>query len=102
MGTKGGRSGNGLLSLSPGAAAFALTLLGFLLLGTVDQQVVASLFIGIFALAVVRLAAARPASGRGRAMAALRARLLAVGHGDLASPAPEMLRRELPALAAAV
>jgi diguanylate cyclase (GGDEF)-like protein len=35
-------------------------------------------------------------------MAALRDRLLAVGRGDLASPAPEMLRRELPALAAAV
>lgn len=93
---------NLLFSLIAGAAAFILTLLGFLLLGTVDQQVVASLFIGLFALAVVRLATERPNSGQEQAMAALRERLLAVGQGDLASPAPEALRREVPALAAAV
>jgi diguanylate cyclase (GGDEF)-like protein len=97
-----GMISNRLLSVCAGAAACALTLLGFLLLGTIDQQVVASLFIGLFALAVVRLAAERPNSAQARAMAALRERLLAVGQGDLISPAPEMLRREVPALAAAV
>src|SRR5579875_976732 len=102
MRTSVGMISNRLLSVCAGAAAFALTLLGFLLLGTLDQQVVASLFIGLFALAVVRLAAERPNSAQARAMAALRERLLAVGQGDLISPAPEMLRREVPALAAAV
>jgi diguanylate cyclase (GGDEF)-like protein len=102
MRTKVGRISNGLLSLSAGMAAFALTLLGFLLLGTINQQVVASLFIGLFALAVVRLAAERPNSAQARAMAALRERLLAVARGDLVSPAPALLRREEPAVAAAV
>ncbi|MDB5692227.1 MAG: hypothetical protein JWO81_1290 [Alphaproteobacteria bacterium] len=97
-----GRISNHVLSVCAGAAAFALTLLGFLLLGTIDQQVVASLFIGLFALAVVRLAAERPNSAQAQAMAALSERLLAVGRGDLVSPAPEMLRREVPAVAAAI
>jgi diguanylate cyclase (GGDEF)-like protein len=83
-------------------AAFALTLMGFLLLATLDQQVAASLFIGLFALAIVRLAAERPNSAQAQAMAALRERLLAVGHGDLVSPAPDSLHREAPAVAAAV
>jgi diguanylate cyclase (GGDEF)-like protein len=102
MTTGAGTISNRLLSMAAGAAAFILTLLGFLLLGRIDQQVVASLFIGLFALAVVRLAAERPNSGQARAMTALGERLLAVGHGDLASPAPEALRREVPAVAAAV
>lgn len=102
MRTSVGMISNRLLPLCAGAAAFALTLLGFLLLGTIDQQVVASLFIGLFALAVVRLAAERPNSAQAQAMAALSERLLAVGRGDLVSPAPESLRREVPAVAAAV
>jgi diguanylate cyclase (GGDEF)-like protein len=93
---------NRLLSVLAGTAAFILTLLGFLMLQTIDQQVVASLFIGLFALAIVRLAAERPNSGQAQAMAALKERLLAVGRGDLASPAPALLRREAPALAAAI
>jgi diguanylate cyclase (GGDEF)-like protein len=97
-----GRISNRLLSLCAGLAACGLTLVGFLLLGTLDQQVVASLFIGLFALAVVRLAAERPNSAQCQAMAALRERLLAVGHGDLVSPAPEKLRLEVPAVAAAI
>src|SRR4051794_25675863 len=97
-----GKISNRLFSVIAGMAAFALTLLGFLLLGTIDQQVVASLFIGLFALAVVRLAAERPNSAQARAMAALRERLLAVARGDLVSPAPALLRREEPAVAAAV
>ena len=102
MRTKSGRISNGLLSVVAGMAAFALTLIGFLLLGTIDQQLVASLFIGLFALAVVRLAAERPNSAQARAMAALRERLLAVVRGDLSSPAPALLHREEPAVAAAV
>ncbi len=102
MRTSVGMISNRLLSVCAGAAACGLTLLGFLLLATIDQQVVASLFIGLFALAVVRLAAERPNSAQAQAMAALKERLLAVGHGDLTSPAPESLRREVPVLAAAV
>ena len=93
---------NGLLSVFAGIAAFLLTLLGFLLLGRLDQQIVASLFIGLFALLVVRVATERPNSSHARAVAALIDRLLAVGRGDLASPAPSIVQRELPALAAAV
>ena len=93
---------NGIFSLAAGIAAFLLTLLGFLLLSTVNQQIVGSLFIGMFALLVVRYASERPNSGHARAVAALVERLLAVGRGDLNSPAPPALRREMPALAAAV
>jgi diguanylate cyclase (GGDEF)-like protein len=102
MRTTVGKISNRLLSVLAGSAAFALTLLGFRMLGTIDQQVVASLFIGLFALAIVRLAAERPNSAQAQAMAALSERLLAVGHGDLTSPAPEALRREVPAVAAAI
>ncbi|HEX8579002.1 MAG TPA: GGDEF-domain containing protein, partial [Allosphingosinicella sp.] len=93
---------NDLLSLLAGAAAFIFTLLGFLLLGEIDQQVVASLFLGLFALMVVRLAAERPNSGQARATAALIDRLLQVRRGDLSSPAPAVVRNEMPALASAV
>lgn len=97
-----GKISNRVLSVTAGASAFVLTLLGFLLLGSLDQQVVASLFIGLFALMVVHLAAERPNSAHARALAALIDRLMAVSRGDLASPAPAALKREMPALAAAV
>src|SRR3954466_6742953 len=93
---------NRLLSAVAGAAALAPTLLRFLLLGTPKQQGAASLLIGFFALAVVRLAAERPNSDHVRAVDALVARLLAVGRGELASPAPTGVRQEMPARAAAV
>jgi diguanylate cyclase (GGDEF)-like protein len=96
------RISNWLLSGFAGIAAFLFTLLGFLLLGRVDQQIVASLFIGLFALAIVRLAAERPNSAQARAVTALVDRLLAVSRGDLRSPAPQAVRTEMPALAAAV
>ena len=92
----------GMLSLLAGAAAFALTLLGFLLLSNLNQQVAASLVIGLFALCVVRMAAERPNGAQARAVAALIERLLAVRRGDLASPAPERLRVAMPELASAV
>jgi diguanylate cyclase (GGDEF)-like protein len=97
-----GKVSNRLLSAFAGGAAFALTLLGFLLLGTIDQQIAASLVMGCFALVVVRLAAERPNSAHMRAIDALVARLLAVSRGDLSSPAPPPVRQEMPALAAAV
>ncbi|HYE27588.1 MAG TPA: EAL domain-containing protein [Allosphingosinicella sp.] len=97
-----GKISNRVLSVMAGMSAFVLTLLGFLLLGSLNQQVVASLMIGLFALMVVHLAAERPNSAHARALAALIDRLLAVGRGDLASPAPAALKREMPALAAAV
>ncbi|HEX8238515.1 MAG TPA: EAL domain-containing protein [Allosphingosinicella sp.] len=97
-----GKISNRLLSIMAGVSAFVLTLLGFLLLGSLNQQVAASLVFGLFALAIVYLAAERPNSAHARAVAALIDRLMAVSRGDLASPAPLAVKRELPALAAAV
>jgi diguanylate cyclase (GGDEF)-like protein len=97
-----GKISNRVLSVMAGLSAFALTLLGFLLLGTLNQQVVASLFIGLFALMVVHLAAERPNTAHSRAVSALIDRLLAVSRGDLSSPAPAAVARDMPALAAAV
>lgn len=97
-----GKVSNRLLSLFAGLAAFALTLLGFLLLSRIDLQIVASLSIGLFALTLVRLAAERPHAENARAVSALIDRLLAVNRGDLASPAPAAVKSQLPALAAAV
>jgi diguanylate cyclase (GGDEF)-like protein len=93
---------NTLLSLAAGASAFVFTLLGFLLLSGIDQQVAASTVIGLFALLIVWVASERPNSGQARATAALIDRLMAVETGDLSSPAPLALRREMPALASAV
>jgi diguanylate cyclase (GGDEF)-like protein len=97
-----GKISNRVLSVMAGASAFMLTLLGFLLLGSLNQQVAASLVFGLFALTIVWMAAERPNSAHARAVASLIDRLLAVSRGDLASPAPSALKREMPALAAAV
>jgi len=91
-----------MLSVIAGGAAFALTLLGFLLLGSLNQQVAASLVIGLFALCIVRMAAERPNGEQARAVAALIDRLLAVRRGDLTSPAPEALSHAMPELGLAV
>jgi diguanylate cyclase (GGDEF)-like protein len=96
------RFGNITVSALAGMAAFAFTLTGFLILRDFGEQVMASTAIGLFALAVVWLAYERPNSAQARASAALINRLLAVGSGDLTSPAPAIVRRELPALANAV
>jgi diguanylate cyclase (GGDEF)-like protein len=94
-------SGN-LLSLFAGAAAFVFTFIAFLLVQGLDEQIAASLFIGMFALMLVWIAAEKPNSGHARAVTALIDRLLAVRTGDLVSPAPPPLRAEMPELAAAV
>ena len=97
-----GRISNRLLSVFAGASAFIFTFLAFLLLRGLDEQLAASILIGLFALLLVWIAAEKPNSGHARAVAALIDRLLAVRSGDLASPAPAPLRAEMPALAAAV
>lgn len=96
------RFGNLLTSALAGAAAFAFTLSAFLMLQDFNQQILASVAIGLFALAIVWLAFERPNSAQARAANALIDRLLAVGAGDLTSPSPPIVCREMPALAAAV
>jgi diguanylate cyclase (GGDEF)-like protein len=96
------RFGNILTSVLAGLAAFAFTLSAFLMLRDINQQILASFTIGMFALSIVWLAYERPNSAQARAASALIDRLLAVGSGDLTSPSPAVVRREMPALAAAV
>ena len=97
-----GKISNLVLSVCAGAASFAFTLLACLLLSEFDQQLVASLLIGLFALLVVWVASEKPNSRQARAISALIDRLMAVGTGDLSSPAPSALREEMPTLASAV
>lgn len=97
-----GKISNRMLSVCAGFASFAFTLLACILLSEFDEQLVASLSIGMFALLVVWVASEKPNSGQAKAVSALIDRMLAVGTGDLTSPAPAMLRQEMPALAAAV
>jgi diguanylate cyclase (GGDEF)-like protein len=94
--------GNVVLSLAAGLAAFVLTLAAFLMLQSLDEQIVASLGIGLFALLVVWVASEKPNSGHARAVRALVDRLMAVGDGDLESPTPAIVHREIPALGQAV
>jgi diguanylate cyclase (GGDEF)-like protein len=102
MGSAIERMSGRMLPVIAGAAAFVLTLLGFLLLGSLNQQVAASLVIGLFALCIVRMAAERPNLAQARAVSALIDRLLAVRRGDLASPAPQPLKEAMPELASVV
>lgn len=96
------RLGNILTSVLAGVASFLFTLTAFLMLRDISEQVMASVTIGLFALSIVWMAYEKPNSGQARAIAALVERLLAVKAGDLASPAPAALKREMPELAAAV
>jgi diguanylate cyclase (GGDEF)-like protein len=93
---------NFLMSLCAGVAAFVFTLVAILMLSDLNEQIVASATMGMFALLIVWVASEKPNSAHARAVAALIDRLLAVGAGDLTSPAPPSVRRELPALASAV
>lgn len=90
------------MSLCAGAASFIFTLLAFLLLQDVGEQIAAALMIGLFALLLVWIASEKPNGRHARAVAALIERLLAVRSGDLTSPAPEEIRRDMPELASAV
>ena len=96
------RISSGVLSVCAGVASFLFTLAACLLLTRIDQQLAASMAIGLLALLVVWVASEKPNSRQARAVSALIDRLLAVKTGDLASPAPAVLREEMPALASAV
>jgi diguanylate cyclase (GGDEF)-like protein len=102
MGGKFRKISNFVLSACAGIASFVLTLMALLVLGELDQKIVVSLTMGGFALLLVWIAAERPNSGQARAVAALIDRLLAVAAGDFSSPAPDSVRKEMPALASAV
>ena len=96
------RLGTLLVSCLSGLASFVFTLAAFLILTRFDHQIAASILIGLFALLITWVVAVNPNSGHARASKALIERLLAVRSGDLSSPAPDIVRREMPDLAAAV
>ena len=93
---------NALLSGAAGFASFIFCLAAFLLISEWDQQIVAAVMAGAFCLLVSYIAAERPNSESARALSALGDRLLAVENGDLVSPAPAVVRKTMPKLAAAV
>ena len=72
------------------------SLIALLYLTEFDQKIVAALFAGGFCLLVSYIAAERPNSESARALTALSERLLAVEDGDLVSPAPALVRRNMP------
>ncbi|MGZ2411565.1 diguanylate cyclase (GGDEF)-like protein [Sphingomonas sp. F9_3S_D5_B_2] len=93
---------NAILSCAAGFASFVFSLAALLYITAFDQKIIAALFAGAFCLLVSYVAAERPNSDSARALAALGDRLLAVEDGDMVSPAPAVLRRSMPKLAAAV
>jgi diguanylate cyclase len=93
---------NMLLSGLAGVASFVFSLYAFLTLTALPEQIVAALVAGAFCLVVCYIASERPNSESARALAALRDRLLAVEEGDLTSPAPPVVQRVMPKVAAAV
>ena len=97
-----GKVSNVVLSACAGISSFLFTLLACLLLRELDEQLVASAVIGLFALLIVWIASEKPNSQQARATSALIDRLMAVGTGDLSSPTPAILREQMPTLAAAV
>ena len=93
---------NVLLSGAAGVASFLFSLAAFLFITELDTQIVASIVAGAFCLLISYVASERPNSESARALTALAERLLAVEEGDLTSPAPAILRKSNPKLAAAV
>ncbi|WP_309612387.1 EAL domain-containing protein [Sphingomonas sp.] len=93
---------NVLLSGAAGAASFLFSLTAFLYVTEFDVKILASVIAGAFCLLISYVASERPNSESARALAALGDRLLAVEDGDLVSPAPEIVQRTMPAVAAAV
>jgi len=93
---------NAVLSCAAGAASFLFSLTALLYLTELNEKIVAALAAGAFCLLVSYVAAERPNSESARALAALSDRLLAVEDGDLVSPAPASVQRNMPKLAAAV
>jgi diguanylate cyclase (GGDEF)-like protein len=93
---------NAALSCAAGFASFLFSLTALLYLTEFDQKILAALVAGAFCLLISYVASERPNSESARALASLSDRLMAVEDGDLVSPAPPVLRRTMPKLAAAV
>src|SRR6476620_11724647 len=93
---------NAILSCAAGLASFLFSLAALLYLTEFDEKIVAAFVAGAFCLLVSYVAAERPNSESARALASLSERLLAVEDGDLVSPAPAAVQRNMPKLAAAV
>jgi len=93
---------NAILSCAAGLASFIFSLTALLYLTEFDQKILAAMVAGAFCLLISYIASERPNSESARALAALGDRLLAVEDGDLVSPAPPVVRRSMPKLAAAV
>jgi diguanylate cyclase (GGDEF)-like protein len=93
---------NAVLSCAAGLASFVFSLTALLFLTEFDQKIVAALVAGAFCLLVSYIASERPNSESARALTALSERLLAVEDGDLVSPAPPLVQRSMPKVAAAV
>jgi diguanylate cyclase (GGDEF)-like protein len=93
---------NAILSCAAGLASFIFSLAALLYLTAFDEKILAALVAGAFCLLVSYIASERPNSESARALSALSERLLAVEDGDLVSPAPAIVRRAMPKVAAAV
>ena len=93
---------NALLSGAAGFASFVFSLGALLYITELDGKIVASIVAGAFCLLISYIASERPNSEGARALAALGDRLLAVEDGDLTSPAPPSVHKNMPKLAAAV
>ncbi|GAA4026124.1 hypothetical protein GCM10022281_00880 [Sphingomonas rosea] len=93
---------NILLSGLAGVASFVFSLYAFVTVTQLPQQIAAAVIAGAFCLVVCYVASERPNTEGARALASLRDRLLAVEEGDLTSPAPEIVQRAMPKVAAAV
>jgi diguanylate cyclase len=93
---------NAVLSGAAGVASFVFSLGALLYITELDTKIVAALTCGSFCLLISYIASERPNSESARALSALGDRLLAVEDGDLVSPAPPIVRRRMPKLAAAV
>src|SRR4051794_36202108 len=93
---------NAILSCAAGLASFLFSLTALLYLTEFDEKILAALVAGAFCLLISYIASERPNSESARALSALSERLLAVEDGDLVSPAPASVKRNMPKLAAAV
>jgi diguanylate cyclase (GGDEF)-like protein len=93
---------NALLSGAAGFASFIFSLAALLYITEFDAKILAAIGAGMFCLLISDIASERPNSENARALAALGDRLLAVEDGDLISPAPPMVRKNMPKIAAAV
>jgi diguanylate cyclase (GGDEF)-like protein len=103
--TKDGRAqkiSNAILSGTAGFASFVFSLAAFLYITELNEQILASVIAGAFCLLVSYIASERPNTEGARALTVLADRLLAVESGDFTSPAPALLKKTNPKLAAAV